>query len=428
MKDGLCGIGWTDMKRTVLLILLLFPILLAAQPAVCDPGQDSVLNLWYRNYKMNFVRGEKWKAASLGMQILRYCPAWKPELYRETGLLYQDILDTTRTVSMRVQLKDTLISLYTRAAKQTGDSAGWYLVRAAAALKYEDQSDSILALMLEPAIRLNPLRCPVSILEDYFRIMDWKARRGTMDTTQLEIIYQQLNVMLARQYVFRDSLREKEQITKAKTQMAWRMARYLPDTATLIREARALKSDRYADWLRVYARLFARNVEQEALMAGVRKELARTGQETIWEARRMLALPSSSGAEAWIRLADQETDKWMKAWYLLKAATERNRENAPSSDAWKMLCRAYGVAPDYGGVEVAMGKALRDWSQQCEANRVEWFTQACAYFQSAARKDVRYRNLERTELPAFTREGCKPQPSGTTLRLTCTPPLEITLP
>lgn len=427
MKDGLCGIGWTDMKRTLLLTVFLFPVFLVAQPSVCDPAQDSVLNLWYRNYKMNFVRGEKWKAASLGMQILRYCPAWKPELYRETGLLYQDILDTTRTVSMRVQLKDTLISLYTRAALQTGDSAGWYLVRAAAALKYEDQSDSILAQMLEPAIRLNPLRCPVSILEDYFRIMDWKTRRGTLDTNNLEIIYQQLNVMLARQYVFRDSLREKEQITKAKTQMAWRMARYLPDTATLIREARALKSDRYEDWVRVYARLFARNVEQESLMAGVRKELARTGQETIWEARRLLALSSSPGADAWIRLADQETDKWMKAWYLLKAASERNQAQA-TGEAWKILCRAYSLAPDYGGVEVVMGKSLRDWSRNCEANRMEWFTQACAYFQSAARRDIRYRNLDRTELAGFAREGCKPLPSGTVLRLTCAPQLEITLP
>lgn len=415
------------MKRTLLLFACLFPFLLSAQPAVCDITRDSVLNLWYRNYKMNFVRGEKWKAASLGMQILRYCPAWKPELYRETGLLYQDILDTTRTVSMRVQLKDTLISLYTRAAQQTGDSAGWYLVRAAGALRYEDQSDSILALMLEPAIRLNPLRCPVTILEDYFRIMDWKTRRGTLDTSQLEIIYQQLNVMLARQYVFRDSLREKEQITKAKTQMAWRMARYLPDTTTLIREARSLKSDKYADWLRVYARLFARNVEQEALMAGVRKELARTGQETIWEARRLLALSSSPGAQAWISLANQETDKWMKAWYLLQAAMEQNQAKT-AGESWKILCRAYSLAPEYGGVEVAMGKALRDWSRSCEVNRKEWFTQACAYFQSAARKDIRYRNLDRTELPGFSGDDCKPLPSGTPLHLTCDPPLEITLP
>jgi len=418
------------MLRISFLTALLFGFLQGlAQPKTCDISKDSVLNIWYRNYQMNFVRGDKWKAASLGMQILRYCPDWKPELYRETGLLYQDILDTSKSLGLRMLLKDTLYSIYNKAASQTGDSASWYLVRAAAAMRYEDQSDSILALMLEPAIRLNPLRCPPQIIEDFFRIQDWKTRRGKMDTLELELSYQHLNVILARQYLFKDSAREKEQIQKIKTSMACRMARYLPDTATIIQEAKSLQSDQYSEWLRIYARLFARNVEQQALLQSVRLQLSRTGTETIWEARRLVS--SGASSSDWNNLSEKEKDPWMKAWYLLQAA-HLDAGSREYENAWKLLSKAYTIAPNYGAIEVALARLLMRVMKDCnqpDSNTAILREQACAYFNQAGKKDFRYRNLANQELPEVVQDRkCVSLTPGSRITLKCNRELELIIP
>jgi hypothetical protein len=415
------------MLRLSILFAFLFGFLQGiAQPQLCDIRKDSVLNLWYRNYQMNFVRGEKWKAASLGMQILRYCPEWKPELYRETGLLYQDILDTAKNVGLRILLKDTLYSIYHKAIQHTRDSAGWSLVRAAAALRYEDQSDSILGLMLEPAIRLAPMRCPVQIIEDYFRIQDWQTRRGKSDTATLENLYQKLNVILARQFVFKDSLKEKDQIQKVKNSMAWRMARYLPDTATIISEAKDLKSDHYSDWLRIYARLFARSIEQVELLNTVRAQLIRTGKESIWEARTLLQNQDTQG-EDWVRLAELEKDPWMKAWYFRQAGNtfmtaEKNLL------AWQNLIASENAAPDWGASIVALARFALHLRIQCPNDEVTLKSLACTYYRQAEKKDIRLRRIAEREIPGFNETTCVAWPLNSKVVLKCSMPFEFTLP
>lgn len=415
------------MLRIFILFTFLFGVGKGiAQPKVCDISKDSVLNIWYRNYQMNFVRGDKWKAASLGMQILRYCPDWKPELYRETGLLYQDILDTSKSVGLRMLLKDTLYSIYNKAAMQTGDSASWYLMRAAAALRYEDQSDSVLALMLEPAIRLNPLRCPPQIIEDYFRIQDWQTRRGKADTANLEFWYQKLNVILARQFIFKDSLKEKEQIQKIKNSMAWRMARYLPDTATLIQEAKTLQSDQYSDWLKIYTRLFARNIEQVELLNSIRVQLIRTGKESIWEARTLLQNPNTPG-ESWVTLAEMEKDPWMKGWYLRQAGISF-MNSGKYLPAWQNFSAAGKSAPDWGGYMVAMARFALHLRSQCPNDEVTLKSLACTYYRQAEKKDIRLRRIAEKEIPGFSETTCVAWPLNSKVVLNCSLPFEFILP
>jgi hypothetical protein len=375
---------------------------------------------------MNFVRGDKWKAASLGMQILKYCPEWKPDLYRETGLLYQDILDTARQVELRSLLRDTLYSLYQKAAIVTGDSSSWYLVRAAAALRHEDQSDSILGLMLEPAIRLTPMRCPVQIIEDYFRICDWQTRRGKIDTPQLEKIYQALNVILARQYVFKDSLKEKEQVQKVKKNMALRMARYLPDTTTLMQAAANLQSEQYDDWLKVYASLYARNVENPMLMNQVRMQLIKTGNETIWECRRLLQ-SESTDAMVWEQLGEAENDSWMKAWYYRQVGLV-NLQSNQFSLAWQNFKKASDFAPEWGGAQVAIARLAIRLIQECPGDEATLKSLACTYFKQAGKKDVRFRRLSELEIPGFNESTCMAWPVNAQVRLKCAPGFDFTLP
>jgi len=405
-------------RRVLVLFFFMNATFLFAQN--CSDQPDSVLSVWYKNYKLSYVRGEYWKGAALGQQILRHCPKWKPEIYRETGLMYQSLLDTIHNLYLYNQIKDSLYQIYDRAVLATGDKAGWALIKANAALKYENESDSLLGLILEPAIRMHPLKCPPKIIEDYFRICDWKTRRGRLDSVQLEAWYQYLNIILARQYIFKDSAWEKEQIVKVKKQLAFRMRPYLPDSAALIQEALLLNSNNYTDWIRLYARLFARGIEQAEVMGKMQEGLQRTGQETLWEARELLT--QSASEQDWLKLASREQDTLMKAWYILKAADYLS-EKEQYQDAWALYENARNTAPGYGGAEISMARFLMNRAHECSTfpeDAQYLYSAASAHYYLGIKKDFSVRNQALLELEVLPENISTQIKSGQEVHLQCT--------
>lgn len=402
--------------RGLICVLFFLPGWMFSQTRICDIKTDSVLNVWYRNYKMNYVQGEKWKAAALGQQILRKCPEWKPELYREIGFLYQDMLDTIRDIDLKIRMRDTLYHLYHRAALHTGDSSVWFLMRGIAALKYEDQSDSILAMMLEPALRLQPMKAPPAMYEDFFRILDWKTRRGSIDSTELELWYQKLNTRLEKQLLIRDSLRDKEQILKAQKSMAYRMRRYFPDSTSLKTEVHKLKSGNYADWLKIYYRLYAWNVQDSALLKIVLAGLTQTKQEIIWALKTSFS--DTDKPEFWSGYISAEKESTLKAWMMIQASKCPGEQ---TQSGWQMLMNASDIAPDYAAVDMEKARFLVAKAERCETaeERLKLKSLARTYYYAASQKDFRFREQVKAEIRNLPEPPHPDVASGKEISLRC---------
>lgn len=413
------------MRILILFFFLLFGQLFAQN---CTTETDSTLSLWFKHYKAYYIKADYWRATTLGQQILRRCPKWKPELYREIGFMYRDLLDTIRTPELKHAVQDSLYAIFERGADVTGDKAGWYLLRAASALKYEDRSDSMIGLMLEPAIRLNPLKCPASIIEEAFRITDWKCRRGVITKDVVESKFREYSLLLAKQMLLKDSLREKEEILRVKKSMAYRMKRYLPDSTQLIAQASQAGQLSYEQAYILYARLFALGVQNSESLQALSKRMADTGTETLWQARSILNTQAES--KVWMQLAKQETDTMLQSFYWIQAAKQLEAE-ARYPEAWQVLHTARNTAPGYGKAELEMARFLLRRSEACVENpdAAEYLRLLAAkHYQLGSRKDYQVRYCVRNE----TQDLNLPNPidlvSGETRSLNCGGLAEIKAP
>lgn len=411
-------------------ILILFLGLIVGQvfAQTCTVETDSTLDLWFKHYKAYYIKADYWRATTLGQQILRRCPEWKPELYREIGFMYRDLLDTIRTPELKHAVQDSLYAIFERGADVTGDRAGWYLLRAASALKYEDRSDSMIGLMLEPAIRLNQLKCPASIIEEAFRITDWKCRRGVITQDVVESKFREYSLLLAKQMLIKDSLREKEEIQRVKKNMAYRMKRYLPDSTQLIALAKQPDALNYDQAYVLYARLFALGVQNTEILNALSARMADTGTETLWKARRLLN--TSAESKAWMQLAQQEMDTMLQSFYWIQAAKQLEAE-ARYPETWQVLNTARNAAPGYGKAELEMARFLLRRSEACaeQPDAKEYLRLLAAkHYQLGSQKDYHVRYCARNETHGLNLPNPAELISGETRSINCSGLAEIKAP
>lgn len=381
--------------RILILFILLFGGKIWAQN--CTTQTDTTLSLWFKHYKAYYIKADYWRATALGQQILRRCPEWKPELYREIGFMYRDLLDTIRTFDLKHEVQDSLYSIFARGADVTGDSAGWYMLRAASALKYEDRSDSLIALMLEPAIRLNPLKCPANIMDEAFRIADWKCRRGVISADEVEARFKAYSLMLAKQFIMKDSLRDKDEIIRVKKNMAARMKRHLPDSSLWMKPTQPYEQLSYEQAFTLYARFFAWGGQQSQHLQALSLRMANTGAETLWKARALLNETSES--KDWLQLAAREPDTLLQAFYQIQAAYKLDAE-ARYAEAWQLLNTARTTAPGYGKAELEMARFLIRRAKDCQDNTddaTHLLTVAAQHYRLGSQKDYQVRFCIREE-------------------------------